>query len=147
VSDARRSALKTISWRLIATADTAVISWLITGSLAIAASIAGIEVVTKLMFYYLHERAWNKVAWGNGNGEQPAIDQEDNPEIIALINERMEIGLKRYGHGVRAQEDTRNFGTKDDTWVEMALEEVLDNLIYISAEIIRIQQLRDEESK
>ena len=64
----------------------------------------------------------------------------DNPEIIELIEERLELGIQKYGHGVRAQENTQNFGTHDDTWVEMALEEVLDNLIYLTAEIIRIRQ-------
>ena len=27
-------------------------------------SIAGIEVITKMFFYYLHERIWNKINWG-----------------------------------------------------------------------------------
>lgn len=68
------------------------------------------------------------------------IDNGDNEEIMELIRGRLAIGIGRYGHGVRAEEDTRHFGTQKDTWVEMALEEVLDNLIYITAEIIRIQR-------
>jgi hypothetical protein len=68
------------------------------------------------------------------------VDEGDNEEIIELIRGRMAVGIKRYGHGVRAEEDTRHFGTEKDTWVEMALEEVLDNLIYLTAEIIRIQR-------
>jgi len=61
-----RSVWKTISWRIIATMDTVIISYLITGSLKMAASIGSIEVVTKVFLYYYHERAWNKISFGRG---------------------------------------------------------------------------------
>jgi uncharacterized membrane protein len=59
-----RSAIKAISWRIIGTADTFVISFLITQKPITAASIAGFEVLTKTILYYFHERSWNKVQWG-----------------------------------------------------------------------------------
>lgn len=55
-----RHILKTITWRIIGTIDTIVLSWLITGSLTLGFSIGGVEVVTKMFLYYLHERAWYK---------------------------------------------------------------------------------------
>jgi len=61
---AYRSVVKTISWRVLGTIDTMVISYLITGSLAMAASIGSIEVVTKMILYYFHERLWNKLSFG-----------------------------------------------------------------------------------
>jgi len=61
-----RSVWKTVSWRIIATMDTVIISYLITGSLKMAASIGSIEVVTKVFLYYYHERAWNKISFGRG---------------------------------------------------------------------------------
>ncbi|MGB5867536.1 MAG: DUF2061 domain-containing protein [Arcobacteraceae bacterium] len=61
---AYRSIVKTISWRVLGTIDTIVISYLITGSLTMAASIGSIEVVTKMILYYFHERAWNKLSFG-----------------------------------------------------------------------------------
>jgi len=60
----KRSLLKTISWRIIGTVDTILISWLITGTLKLAFSIGLIELVTKMILYYVHERAWNKLKWG-----------------------------------------------------------------------------------
>lgn len=60
----RRSLAKTLSWRLTATIDTLLISYLVTGSLVLAGSIASFEVVTKMVIYYFHERAWSRVAWG-----------------------------------------------------------------------------------
>ena len=60
----QRSIAKAISWRVTGTADTFIISWLITGELMIAGGIALTEVVTKIVLYWLHERAWNRVKWG-----------------------------------------------------------------------------------
>jgi uncharacterized membrane protein len=59
-----RSVWKTVSWRIIATLDTVIIAYLITGSLKMAASIGSIEVVTKIFLYYYHERTWNKISFG-----------------------------------------------------------------------------------
>ena len=61
---AYRSVIKTISWRTIGTIDTIVISYIITGNLVMAASIGSIEVVTKMILYYYHERVWNKIELG-----------------------------------------------------------------------------------
>jgi uncharacterized membrane protein len=61
-----RSVWKTVSWRIIATLDTVIIAYLITGSLKMAASIGSIEVVTKIFLYYYHERTWNKISFGRG---------------------------------------------------------------------------------
>ena len=59
-----RSALKAITWRIIGTADTFVISWAITKEPVTAGAIASFEVFTKTILYYFHERGWNKVKWG-----------------------------------------------------------------------------------
>lgn len=59
-----RSLLKSVSWRIIGTIDTIIISYLITGKLAFALSIGGIELVTKMILYVVHERVWNKIKWG-----------------------------------------------------------------------------------
>jgi uncharacterized membrane protein len=59
-----RSLLKSISWRIIGTLDTILISYIITGELVFALSIGGIELVTKMVLYVVHERVWNKINWG-----------------------------------------------------------------------------------
>ncbi|MEH0154371.1 DUF2061 domain-containing protein [Limibacter armeniacum] len=56
-----KSVIKSISWRLVGTIDTMVISYLVTGELTMALSIGSVEVVSKMLLYYLHERAWEKV--------------------------------------------------------------------------------------
>jgi uncharacterized membrane protein len=59
-----RSISKSISWRILASCDTMLISYLITGSIAIAASIGSIEVLTKMFLYYFHERVWDRIEYG-----------------------------------------------------------------------------------
>ena len=60
----KRSLIKTITWRVIATLDTFFISWFITGKLVFAGAIASLEVLTKMFLYFLHERGWAKIKWG-----------------------------------------------------------------------------------
>ena len=67
-----------------------------------------------------------------------------NKEIIELLQHRMKIGIERYGHGLRIHDDTRQWGTKENSWEEMALEEVLDGLIYTAAAIFRLKEKRQQ---
>ena len=55
----KRSFFKTLTWRCLATTDTFVLSFFITGNLIFAGSIASVEVLTKLALYYWHERVWD----------------------------------------------------------------------------------------
>ena len=64
-----RSVAKAVSWRAIGTVDTFVISWLIIGTAALAGGIAATEVVTKVVLFYLHERAWSLVRWGRSRAD------------------------------------------------------------------------------
>ena len=59
-----RSFIKAVSWRMVGTIDTFIISFFVTGKVSLAGGIASIEIVTKIMIYYLHERAWAIVPWG-----------------------------------------------------------------------------------
>jgi uncharacterized membrane protein len=60
----KRSIVKSISWRVIGTLDTIIISWIITGTLTLAFSIGVVELVTKMVLYFFHERIWNNISWG-----------------------------------------------------------------------------------
>lgn len=59
-----RSIVKSISWRIIGTLDTVFISWLVTGEIGLALSIGSVELFTKMILYFLHERLWNAMSWG-----------------------------------------------------------------------------------
>jgi len=58
--DKSRHIAKTLTWRIIASLDTFIIAWLITGKMDWASAIAGVEVLTKMILYYGHERVWYK---------------------------------------------------------------------------------------
>jgi len=58
-----KSLVKSISWRILGTLDTIVIAWVLTGTLSVALSIGSIEIFTKFILYYGHERLWNKIEW------------------------------------------------------------------------------------
>jgi len=57
----KRHIAKTITWRLVGTMDTILISWLISGNPLTGLKIGFSEVLTKMILYYLHERVWFKI--------------------------------------------------------------------------------------
>ncbi len=61
---AKRSLAKTITWRLTGSGATFLISWLLTGNLNIASSIAVVQIIANTILYYMHERIWNIISWG-----------------------------------------------------------------------------------
>lgn len=58
----KRHIAKTITWRIVGTVDTILLGWIITGNLNVGLTIGLVEVVSKMILYYLHERAWYR--WG-----------------------------------------------------------------------------------
>ena len=69
-----RSITKAISWRIMGSIDTFVLSWLFTGNPKAAGAIASTEVFTKIVLYYFHERIWSAIGWG-----LPAVDPGNAP--------------------------------------------------------------------
>jgi len=67
-----RTIAKSLSWRFFAFILTAVIAWVVTGSPAIAASIGLADTLVKLVTYYLHERIWLRIRFGQP--KQPEYD-------------------------------------------------------------------------
>lgn len=99
-----RSVAKGLSWRFFATIDTVILAYLFTGSVSVAASIGGVEVITKIGWYYLHERAW-----------------------LTLTPERVHPRLSRHFHHRSAVRSTlktitwRAVGALDTTIISLAL--------------------------
>ena len=59
----KKSVMKTMSWRVVATTTTFLISWVVTGSIVAGGVIASIEFWAKLVLYYWHERAWARTTY------------------------------------------------------------------------------------
>lgn len=60
----KRHILKTITWRITGTIDTMILAWVISGNALMGLKIGFAEVITKMVFYYLHERIWYKINYG-----------------------------------------------------------------------------------
>ena len=78
-----RSLAKAISWRVLGSIDTFLLSWLFTGNPKAAGAIATTEVLTKMILYYAHERAWARIGWGFKKEDKP----DDPPTLAEIIEE------------------------------------------------------------
>tara|TARA_R110002050_G_scaffold260813_1_gene400666 strand:- start:17 stop:457 length:441 start_codon:yes stop_codon:yes gene_type:complete len=63
----KRHLAKTITWRIIGTLDTLLLSWFISGDLSIGLQMGAFEMVTKMVLYYIHERIWFKSSIKSSN--------------------------------------------------------------------------------
>ena len=62
-----RSALKGLSWRIIATLTIILIVYVKTGEIESALEIGAIEFVIKYLLYFAHERAWAQIPLGSAS--------------------------------------------------------------------------------
>lgn len=60
----RRTLLKTVSWRVVATFTTAGVTYLLTGRLDFAISVGVADSLLKFFIYYFHERLWSRSRYG-----------------------------------------------------------------------------------
>ena len=96
--DRKRSIVKTLSWRVLATTDTFIIAYLVTYFIlgeaepGIAGTIAGVEVMTKLFLYYFHERGWAQITWG----VRPCRTPENQAGVLHAVADAL-IGVVENG--------------------------------------------------
>ena len=60
----RRSIIKAVTYRSLATIATFTLAYLFTGDLKIASSIGVLDFGVKFAIYYFNERIWTFVGWG-----------------------------------------------------------------------------------
>ncbi len=69
----KRHIAKTLTWRVIATSTTFILSYLFfrddAQAVAKASGVAGTEFFLKMILYYLHERAWYRTKFGISSRE------------------------------------------------------------------------------
>ena len=58
----KRHVAKALSWRMLGTLDTIILSWIITGDMMVGLSIGVFETISKTFLYYIHERAWYRMS-------------------------------------------------------------------------------------
>lgn len=65
----RRSLVKALSWRFVATLITGTVVYLVTGEPMFAVEIGLLDTVIKFATYYAHERAWLRIGYGRPRKE------------------------------------------------------------------------------
>lgn len=61
----KETLIKTLIWRTIATILTILTGWAVTGNYKFGLAIGGIEVIIKMVGYFLFERVWDKIKVGD----------------------------------------------------------------------------------
>ncbi len=56
----KRHIAKAITYRIVGTLTTFIISYIFTGSISISSAIGFVEVIIKPVNYFIHERVWYK---------------------------------------------------------------------------------------
>ena len=54
----KRHIAKSVTWRIIGSFDTLFLAYIFTGNLESGLKISGIELITKIILFYIHERVW-----------------------------------------------------------------------------------------
>ncbi len=91
----KRTVAKAISWRVIATLTTMTIVFLFTRKFILTLGIGGAEVLSKMIFYYLHERSWQIISWGKKKHPLAAlpVKRELEPGDMEIIKDKLkELG-------------------------------------------------------
>ncbi len=96
-----RSLFKAVSWRVLGTMATAALVFIATRRLALSLAIGGIEFVSKVGLFWLHERIWGRIRLGR---------RYYDPAVIWLtgfsgsgkstISDAVAAELRRRGHQV-----------------------------------------------
>ncbi|MBN3038332.1 MAG: DUF2061 domain-containing protein [Candidatus Omnitrophica bacterium] len=91
-----RSLFKALSWRILATASTILIVYTFTHKLVLSLEVGAVEVVVKLILYYVHERAWLSVPLGSKIHPLSSLPVKD--AIKEEDMEKIKIKLKELGY-------------------------------------------------
>ena len=92
--EAKRSGIKAVSWRIIATSTGMFLVYLFTGQLDKMAEFGIGDVVLKLLFYFLHERAWNTTEYGKSFGGQVTSAMR-SPPVISLYSDPVQSTIQK----------------------------------------------------
>lgn len=91
-----RTVIKAISWRVIATCTSMSIVYFLTKRPLLTLQFGVIEMLAKITFYYIHDRAWHRVRWGTRR--HPLSVLPVNREISPVDMEKIRNYLKSLGY-------------------------------------------------
>lgn len=91
----KRAIIKAVSYRAFGTLLTITVIYIFTGELLVSLGAGVVEVISKMFFYYLHEKIWDRISWGKE--KHPLADipvkRELEPEDKLQVEKRLrELG-------------------------------------------------------
>tara|TARA_R100001015_G_C4585014_1_gene141026 strand:- start:767 stop:952 length:186 start_codon:yes stop_codon:yes gene_type:complete len=57
----KKTLVKTIVWRVIATSITVLTGWLVSGNWMVGLTVGGVDTIIKTIAYFSFERFWDKI--------------------------------------------------------------------------------------
>lgn len=92
----KRKIFKTISWRIVATTTTMSIVFMFTGKITLSIGVGIVEIILKMLFYYVHEHAWDRISYGKS--DHPLSDLLLKKEITPKDKEIIAQKLRELGY-------------------------------------------------
>ena len=87
-----RSIVKAVSWRFFGAVDTFLIALFFTGEVGVSSAIGGAELFTKIILYYLHDRAWSHVHWGKHHDPAHTTNTSRLKDLVEVFRHHYRIG-------------------------------------------------------
>jgi len=86
-----RTIVKAISWRVVATLTTGTIVFIFTRKWDLTLGITFFEILSKILFYYVHDRVWNVIHWGQEKHPlaEIKVNRELEPEDMEIIKNKL----------------------------------------------------------
>lgn len=91
----KRTLLKTITFRIIATTTTMLIFYIFTDNIALSVGVGIVDTILKMFIYYFHEQAWNRISYGKSI--HPLSDIILKKKITPADKEVIKMKLKELG--------------------------------------------------
>lgn len=92
----QRSIFKAISYRGCAAIVTTCIVYIFTKRLILSLGVGLAELIAKIIFFYIHERVWDKISWGKP--KHPLADISVKKPLTPEDKKKLEEQLKSLGY-------------------------------------------------
>lgn len=94
--DHARSIVKAVSYRICAAIATTAIVFAFTRKLILSLGVGLVELIVKIIFFYVHERVWDKISWGKP--KHPLSDIPVKKPLEPEDKKKVEEQLKSLGY-------------------------------------------------
>lgn len=91
-----RSISKVVSWRIIMTISHVINGLLVSGSIAIAAQIAGMAAIINSVLFWIHERVWNRIEWKREQNQKIKFNEKQPRTISKVVSWRIIITISNF---------------------------------------------------